>query len=143
MLRRQVAALQEQLADQAELLDARQRTISALEAARADGEDVDQLRATLQRRDDTIRELRAQGERHLRHPRSRALFDSFGALWLRVNDLARKVFDPKLFPQITPSLRQAMMDEPRLFFESIVRENERVIRLVDSDYTFLNEPLAL
>ena len=86
--------------------------------------------------------LRAQGERLLRHPRSRALFDSFGALWLRVNDLERKVFDPKLFPEITPSLRQAMMDEPRLYFESIVRENERVIQLVDSDYTFLNETLA-
>ena len=68
MLRRQVAALQEQLADQAELLDARQRTISALEAARTDGEDVDQLRATLQRRDDTIRELSAQVERLTERP---------------------------------------------------------------------------
>ena len=86
--------------------------------------------------------LRAQVQRILRHPRSRALFDSFGAQWLRVNDLERQVFDPDLFPQMTPSLREAMMDEPRLFFESIVRENERVIRLVDSDYTFLNETLA-
>jgi len=34
------------------------------------------------------------------------------------------------------------MNEPRLFFESIVHENQRVIRFVDSDYTFLNEPLA-
>jgi len=86
--------------------------------------------------------LRAQVERLLRNPRSRALFDSFGAQWLRVNDLERQVFDPDLFPQMTPSLREAMMDEPRLFFESIVRENERAIRLVDSDYTFLNETLA-
>ncbi len=86
--------------------------------------------------------LRAQVQRLLRQPRSRALFDSFGAQWLRVNDLERQVFDPDLFPQMTPSLREAMMDEPRLFFESIVRENERVIRLVDSDYTFLNEALA-
>ena len=34
------------------------------------------------------------------------------------------------------------MNEPRLFFESIVRENRRVIRFVDSHYTYLNEPLA-
>lgn len=34
------------------------------------------------------------------------------------------------------------MNEPRLFFESIVHENQKVIRFVDSDYTFLNESLA-
>jgi mono/diheme cytochrome c family protein len=86
--------------------------------------------------------LRAQAERLLMHPRARALFDGFGAQWLGVNDLERQVFDPALFPQVTPALREAMKDEPRLFFESIVRENQRVIRFVDSDYTFLNEPLA-
>ena len=86
--------------------------------------------------------LRSQTERLLRHPRARALFDSFGAQWLRVNDLKRQVFDPDVFPQVTPVLREAMMNEPRLYFESIVRENQRIIRLVDGDYTFLNEPLA-
>jgi len=86
--------------------------------------------------------LRAQAERLLLHPRARAMFDGFGAQWLRVNDLERQVFDPDLFPQMTPALREAMMNEARLFFESIVRENQRVIRFVDSDYTFLNEPLA-
>ena len=86
--------------------------------------------------------LQAQAERLLLHPRARALFDSFGAQWLRVNDVERQVFDPDLFPQMTPALREAMMNEPRLFFESIVRENQRIIRFVDSDYTFLNESLA-
>jgi hypothetical protein len=43
---------------------------------------------------------------------------------------------------MTPSLRKAMVEEARLFFESIVRENQTVLRFVDSDYTFLNEPLA-
>lgn len=86
--------------------------------------------------------LRAQTKRLLLHPRARALFDGFGAQWLRVNDLERQVFDPKLFPQMTPTLRAAMVDEARLFFESIVHKNQRAIRLVDSDYTFLNGPLA-
>lgn len=86
--------------------------------------------------------LRAQAVRLLLDPRSRALFDSFGAQWLRVNEVERQVFDPDLFPQITPELRKAMISEPRMFFESIVRENQRIIRFVDSDYTFLNEPLA-
>ena len=86
--------------------------------------------------------LRDQTERLLLHPRARSLFDGFGAQWLRVGDLNRQVFDPDLFPQMTPEMREAMMNEVRLFFESIVRENQSVIRLVDSDYTFLNEPLA-
>lgn len=86
--------------------------------------------------------LRAEVVRLLQSPRSRALFDGFGAQWLRVHELDRQVFDPEKFPEMTPSLRQAMMDEARLFFESIVQENLPVARFVDSDYTFLNEPLA-
>ncbi len=86
--------------------------------------------------------LRAQAKRLLLHPRARALFDGFGAQWLRVNDLERQVFDPKLFPKMTPALRAAMLDEARLFFESLVHKNHRAIRFVDSDHTYLNEPLA-
>jgi hypothetical protein len=87
-------------------------------------------------------ELKAQVERMLIHPRARALFDGFGVQWLRLNELERQVFDPEMFPLMTPELRSAMMEEVRLFFESIVRENQSVVRFVDSDYTFLNEPLA-
>ena len=86
--------------------------------------------------------LRTQVERLLKDARSRALFDGFGAQWLRVNELDEQVFDPKTFPQMTPDLRTAMMDEARLFFESIVSENQSVVRFVSSDYTFVNEQLA-
>lgn len=86
--------------------------------------------------------LKGQVDRLLMHPRARALFDGFGAQWLRVNGLETQVFDPDEFPQITPTLLKAMINEPRLFFESIIHENQRIIRFVDSDYTFLNEPLA-
>ncbi|MCD0459290.1 DUF1592 domain-containing protein [Roseiconus lacunae] len=86
--------------------------------------------------------LRSQAERLLDDPRSRALFDGFGAQWLGVGSLRRQTFDPDLFPQVDAMLVQSMTDEARLFFDSIVRENESVLRLIDSDYTFLNEPLA-
>ena len=86
--------------------------------------------------------LRTQVKRLLKDVRSRALFDGFGAQWLRVNELDGQVFDPKKFPQMTAALRTAMMDEARLFFESIVSENQSVVRFVSSDYTFVNEPLA-
>ncbi|MGE3310890.1 MAG: DUF1592 domain-containing protein [Limisphaerales bacterium] len=86
--------------------------------------------------------LRAQAERLLKHDRARALFDGFGAQWLGVGGLERQVFDPDAFPQMTPAMRKAMLEEVRLFFDSIVRGNQNVVRFVDSDYTYLNEPLA-
>ncbi len=86
--------------------------------------------------------LRAQVERLLIHDRSRALFDGFGAQWLGVGGLESQTFAPDVFPQMTPVLRKAMMEEARLFFQSIVHENQSVFRFVDSDYTFVNEPLA-
>ena len=86
--------------------------------------------------------LRTQIKRLLKHPRARALFDGFGAQWLRVTDLRSQVFDPQLFPQMTAEMREAMTDEPRLLFENIVQKNHRVIRFIDSDYTYVNEPLA-
>ncbi|MGZ0167123.1 MAG: DUF1592 domain-containing protein, partial [Planctomycetales bacterium] len=75
--------------------------------------------------------LRAQVERLLMHDRSRALFDGFGAQWLGVGGLESQTFDPDVFPQMTDALRKSMMEEARLFFLSIVRENQSVFRFVD------------
>jgi mono/diheme cytochrome c family protein len=86
--------------------------------------------------------LKAQVKRMLLDPRSRALFDGFGAQWLGLLDLKSKTFDPDKFPQMTSEMRSAMIDEVRLFFQSIVRENKSVVSFVDSDYTFLNGTLA-
>ena len=87
--------------------------------------------------------LKAQVKRMIADPRSRALFDGFGAQWLGLNDLKTKTFDPDKFPQMTSEMRSAMYDEARLFFESIMRENRSVVSFVDSDYTFLNGTLAV
>jgi hypothetical protein len=86
--------------------------------------------------------LKAQVKRLLEDPRSRAVFDGFGAQWLGLGQLAGKSFDASQFPQMSSELRSAMYEEARLFFESIVRENRSVMRFVDADYTFLNETLA-
>jgi hypothetical protein len=86
--------------------------------------------------------LKAQVKRLLTDRRARALFDGFGAQWLGLGELKDKTFDTAKFPQMTPAMRTAMYDEARLFFESIVRENRSVVSFVDSDYTFLNSPLA-
>ena len=86
--------------------------------------------------------LQLQVKRLLADPRSRALFDGFGAQWLGLLGLESKTFDTSMFPQLTAEMRSAMVEEARLFFESIVRENRSVVDFVDSDYTFLNGTLA-
>lgn len=86
--------------------------------------------------------LKAQVKRLLANPRSRALFDGFGAQWLGLGSLADQTFDPAKFPQMTAEMRTAMYDEARLFFDSIVRGNRSVLSFIDSDYTYLNGTLA-
>ena len=86
--------------------------------------------------------LLAQVKRLLADPKSRALFDGFGAQWLGLMELESKTFDSALFPQMSAEMRAAMVDEARLFFDSIVRENRSVVEFVDSDTTFLNGTLA-
>ncbi|MEO6789076.1 MAG: DUF1592 domain-containing protein, partial [Chthoniobacteraceae bacterium] len=86
--------------------------------------------------------LRAQVQRMLKDPRSRALFDGFGAQWLELGNLASKTFDTAKFPLMTAGMRAAMYDEARLFFESVVRDNRSAVSFINADYTFLNGTLA-
>jgi Protein of unknown function (DUF1592)/Protein of unknown function (DUF1588)/Protein of unknown function (DUF1585)/Protein of unknown function (DUF1595)/Protein of unknown function (DUF1587) len=86
--------------------------------------------------------LGAQTKRMLLDPKSKALFDGFGAQWLGVNGLKDKRFDPAKFPSMTPELRSAMYDEVQLLFDTIIRENQDIITFINGDYTFVNENLA-
>ncbi|RPH43807.1 MAG: DUF1588 domain-containing protein, partial [Planctomycetota bacterium] len=40
------------------------------------------------------------------------------------------------------TLRRAMIEEPSLFFERLMRDDRSILELIDADYTYLNEPLA-
>ncbi len=86
--------------------------------------------------------LAAQARRLLNDPRSRALFDGFGAQWLGLDKLQGKMFDTQKFPQMTPKMRLAMYDEARLFFQEALRNNLKMTALIDSNSTYLNERLA-
>jgi hypothetical protein len=96
----------------------------------------------LAERKELSKNLPAQVRRMLADPKSKSLVDQFAMQWLQVGRLDTFVPDAKQFPTFNEQLRKAMRRETELFFESIVREDRNIFMLLDSDYTFLNEPLA-
>src|SRR3989454_4559060 len=86
--------------------------------------------------------FKQQVRRMLRDPRSRSLATNFASQWLYLRNLGSKTPDPKLFPEFDDNLREAFQKETELFLESTFREDQSILRLLDVNYTFLNERLA-
>ncbi len=88
-------------------------------------------------------ELAIQVRRMLADPRSRALAEDFAGQWLRVGSLAELAEpDKRLFPEYTPELREAMVEEAVAFFQAILREDRPLLELLDAPYIYVNERLA-
>ena len=83
-----------------------------------------------------------QVKRMLRDPKATALVDHFVMQWLQLQPLKNATPDPKKFPQFNEDLRAAMFTETKLFFSEIVREDRRILDILDADFTYLNAPLA-
>jgi hypothetical protein len=86
--------------------------------------------------------LDQQVKRMLADPRARALGSNFAGQWLYLRNLKSLRPDEDVFPDFDDNLRQAMLRETELLFESIVLEDRSVLDLLTADYTFLNERLA-
>jgi len=86
--------------------------------------------------------LPTQVRRMVKDPKSASFLHGFAEQWLTLRKLDLASPDPTLFPEFTPALRQAMVRESLLFFETLVREDRSVSDLLDADFTFVNGPLA-
>jgi hypothetical protein len=87
--------------------------------------------------------LERQVGRMLRDPKSRVFTESFASQWLRVRELKTAAQpDPNRFPEFKPALREDMYLEVVGFFDSVVREDTSLLRLLSADYTFVNASLA-
>ena len=86
--------------------------------------------------------LERQVSRMIRDPKSRALVENFGDQWLHLRLLNAIHPDTKQFPTFDEELRRAMLEETRLFFESLIRDDRSVLDFLDSNETFLNARLA-
>jgi hypothetical protein len=86
--------------------------------------------------------LEHQVKRMLADQRADALVDNFAEQWLFLRNLKNASPDPQIFPDFDDNLRQAMREETKLFFQSIVCEDRSAMDLLNADYTFVNERLA-
>lgn len=86
--------------------------------------------------------LDQQIERMLADPKAEALVDNFGGQWLYLRNLASMVPNSSGFPDFDDNLRQGLLKETELFFESIIREDRNVLDLMTANYTYLNERVA-
>jgi mono/diheme cytochrome c family protein len=86
--------------------------------------------------------LDQQVRRMLRDSRARALVDNFAMQWLKLGKIAGVVPDVDAFPDFDENLRDAMLEETRLFIGSQLREDRSVTELLTANYSYLNERLA-
>jgi len=87
--------------------------------------------------------LAEQTLRMLKSPQTRWLAIEFGTQWIHVrgfDDLKEK--NERLFPTFDASLRSAIYEESILFFQDLFQQDRPVDRILDADYTYVNETLA-
>ncbi|HEX6999119.1 MAG TPA: DUF1592 domain-containing protein [Gammaproteobacteria bacterium] len=89
--------------------------------------------------------LAAQVRRMLADERARSLVDGFAFQWLDVAKLDEIVPDRSTFPHASGlwDPRDMFKEELRLFIDSVLRSDQSVLELLNADYTFLNERLAM
>lgn len=86
--------------------------------------------------------LTQQVKRMLADAKATRFMNDFVNQWLTIRNLQAMEPDPNIFPDFDDNLRQAMLKETELFFESQVRDNAGALDLLTAKYTFLNQQLA-
>jgi cytochrome c553 len=88
--------------------------------------------------------LRAQVERMLDDPRSRAFASAFIGRWLGTQEIGGRAAPllTELQHFYTPEVAADLRQEPVLLFQHILNDNRSLIELLTADYTFLTERLA-
>jgi mono/diheme cytochrome c family protein len=87
--------------------------------------------------------LKGQVRRMLTDPRSDSLVTNFAFQWLNVNRIDSIEPDPLVYPDFDRDLREGFREEIRLFLDSVLRADRSVLDLMQADYTFVNERVAL
>ena len=87
--------------------------------------------------------LTQEVHRMLADPRAHALVTNFAFQWLNVHGLQLVEPDPNLFPAYTPDLIDDFSQELELFLGEAFESDRPVTDLLNANYTYVNERLAL
>ncbi len=86
--------------------------------------------------------LAAQLDRMLHDERARDFVRNFAGQWLTLRKLDQFVPNEGLFPDWSDSIRDLSRTESYYLFLYVLRENLSILRLLDADFSFMNESLA-
>jgi len=86
--------------------------------------------------------LAQEAKRMLADPKVDALSDNFAEQWLNLRKLEIFHPEPEQFPTYTDHLRDSMKGETKTYFKYILTQNRSVLEFLNSNYSFINEPLA-
>ena len=75
-------------------------------------------------------------------PKASAFVENFAGQWLQLRDLYSVFPDNKLFKEYDENLARSMATETLMLFNDVLQNNQPVDRLLDADYSFLNQKLA-
>lgn len=87
--------------------------------------------------------LHQQVERMLIDPKSERFVENFAGQWLGLRDIDFTIPDARLYPEFDEMLRYAIVEESQRFFREMLERNEPLSDFVDSNWTILNERLAI
>jgi len=87
--------------------------------------------------------LLAQARRLLADPRSDAFVSGFLDSWLNLRNLGGMPPDRREFEEYySKDFQEAFKRETRLFLRDLIERDASIVNFLDSDYSFLNQPLA-
>lgn len=98
------------------------------------------LAAKKQLRDPEV--LRKQIDRMIKDDRSKDFVSNFAGQWLTLRKLDDFAPNANMFPQWNDEIKDLARKETYYFFWNVLREDMSVMRLLDADFTYLNEKLA-
>lgn len=104
-------------------------------------EELMNLAATGRLKDPKVRS--AQVDRMLADKRSERFVNHFTGQWLNLREISFTTPDGSLYPEFDELLERSMMGEAHGFFRHLIKENLGVRHLIQSNFTLLNERLAL
>jgi hypothetical protein len=87
--------------------------------------------------------LEQQVRRMLKDPRAQSLVDNFAGQWLSIRAISSQVPVANLFPDFDDNLRYALRKEMELFVGYFIQEDRPITEMLDANYTFVNERLAI